>query len=40
MGRGKVDLKWARAHHSLWVEKVEKNRPKDISGGPAVTPAE
>lgn len=40
MGRGKVDLKWAKAHHSIWVDKVAKNRPKDISGGPSAAPAE
>jgi len=24
MGSGKVDLNWAREHHSLWVEELEK----------------
>ena len=31
MGRGKVDLNWAKSHHSIWVDKVAKNRPQDIS---------
>jgi formate dehydrogenase subunit gamma len=31
MGRGKVDLNWAKSHHSLWVEKVAQARPDDIS---------
>lgn len=40
MGRGTVDLNWAKEHHSVWVEKVARKRPKDISGGPAPAPAE
>jgi formate dehydrogenase subunit gamma len=31
MGRGKVDLNWAKSHHSIWVDKVAKSRPQDIS---------
>ena len=40
MGRGKVDLNWARSHHNLWVDKIAKTRPQDISGGRAPAPAE
>ena len=40
MGRGRVDLNWAKEHHSIWVEKVAKNRPGDIQGAPATQPAE
>jgi formate dehydrogenase subunit gamma len=37
MGTGKVDVNWARQHHSLWLEKeVKKGR---VQGG-AVAPAE
>jgi formate dehydrogenase subunit gamma len=32
MGNGKVDLNWAKSHHNLWVDKVAKTRPVDISG--------
>jgi formate dehydrogenase subunit gamma len=31
MGRGRVDLNWAKEHHSLWVDRIMKRRPKDIS---------
>jgi formate dehydrogenase subunit gamma len=34
MGKGKVDLNWAKEHHSVWVDKVAKNNPEAISGGP------
>jgi len=42
MGSGEVDLAWARAHHSVWVEKQQ---AKNASGpqlgrGAAATPAE
>lgn len=44
MGRGKVDLNWAKSHHSIWVDKVAKNRPQDITqniaGGRAPAAAE
>ena len=37
MGKGEVDLNWARQHHSLWLEKeIKKGR---VSGG-GVAPAE
>ncbi|NNG04479.1 MAG: formate dehydrogenase subunit gamma [Inquilinus sp.] len=28
MGSGQVDRNWAREHHSLWVEEVERGEPK------------
>jgi formate dehydrogenase subunit gamma len=39
MGKGSVDLNWAKEHHSVWVEKVAKNNPEAISGR-AAAPAE
>lgn len=39
MGKGSVDLNWAKEHHSVWVEKVAKNNPEAISGR-ASAPAE
>lgn len=38
MGSGEVDLNWARAHHSLWVEEEEKKG--GVHGGPKLQPAE
>jgi formate dehydrogenase subunit gamma len=35
MGRGEVDVNWARQHHSLWLEQ---EAAKGRVGGPA--PAE
>ncbi len=32
MGTGKVDVNWAREHHSLWVDKVATSNPDAISG--------
>jgi cytochrome b subunit of formate dehydrogenase len=26
MGSGRVDLNWARQHHVLWVEELERKR--------------
>lgn len=40
MGRGEVDLNWAKEHHGVWVDKVALSRPQDISGGRAPSPAE
>ncbi len=40
MGKGQVDLNWAKEHHSIWVDKVAMKRPQDISGGRAPAPAE
>ncbi|MGI9482599.1 MAG: formate dehydrogenase subunit gamma [Hyphomicrobiales bacterium] len=30
MGEGRVDLSWAKEHHSLWVEKLEKEGNLDL----------
>lgn len=30
MGSGRVDLNWAKEHHSLWVEKLEKDGELDL----------
>jgi formate dehydrogenase subunit gamma len=41
MGRGEVDLTWAREHHSLWAEQQQREiRGRDDSAGPAGVPAE
>jgi formate dehydrogenase subunit gamma len=42
MGSGEVDLGWARAHHSAWVEKQEAKAglPPASRGGVSATPAE
>jgi formate dehydrogenase subunit gamma len=42
MGSGKVDLGWARAHHSVWVEKQQAKTASgpQLTRGPAATPAE
>jgi formate dehydrogenase subunit gamma len=40
MGKGSVDLNWAKEHHSVWVDKVAKNHPEAISGGTRPSPAE
>ncbi|KPF68470.1 formate dehydrogenase [Bosea sp. AAP35] len=38
MGSGEVDLNWAKAHHSLWVEEeIEKGQ---VNPGPRLQPAE
>ena len=37
MGSGDVDLNWAKEHHSLWVEEVQK---KSDAGPKSATPAE
>jgi formate dehydrogenase subunit gamma len=35
MGSGKVDVNWAKEHHSLWVEKtLEANKPERGRGAP------
>jgi formate dehydrogenase subunit gamma len=39
MGRGTVDLNWAKSHHSIWVEKVAKTHPENITGRPGVAPS-
>ncbi len=35
MGTGRVDLNWAKEHHSIWVDKVAMKRPEDISSARA-----
>ena len=36
MGKGEVDVNWARQHHSLWLEKqAEKGRVPSGSVAPA-----
>ena len=42
MGSGKVDLNWAREHHSLWVEEQEGRASRPPEGGAegATAPAE
>lgn len=39
MGSGEVDLNWAKAHHSLWVEE-EVRKGHVAPGGPTLQPAE
>ncbi len=41
MGRGEVDLNWAREHHSLWLsEEGAATGPNEMRRQPAATPAE
>lgn len=40
MGSGKVDLNWAREHHSLWVEEEERKRAAAPAAPSAPAPAE
>ncbi|UIJ73180.1 formate dehydrogenase subunit gamma [Aurantimonas sp. HBX-1] len=40
MGSGKVDLGWARTHHSLWVEEEQAKTAKGAQLRPDATPAE
>ena len=40
MGSGKVDLAWARAHHSLWVEEEQAKTAKGPQPVPTTQPAE
>jgi formate dehydrogenase subunit gamma len=40
MGNGEVDLTWARAHHSVWVEEEQAHRRARDSDGPVSIPAE
>lgn len=37
MGKGEVDLNWAREHHSLWVEEIE--RKESATAEPDTRPA-
>ncbi len=36
MGSGQVDLNWAKAHHSAWVDDEMKKARNAIAGGPGV----
>jgi len=40
MGSGKVDLNWAKEHHSLWVKDVQKGEPPRAPTGAQQQPAE
>jgi formate dehydrogenase subunit gamma len=40
MGRGEVDLTWAREHHSLWAEQQQLRVHRDDIAGRAGAPAE
>ena len=40
MGSGEVDLAWARAHHSLWLEEEHPPVVREGRGGAAGVPAE
>jgi formate dehydrogenase subunit gamma len=31
MGRGTIDLNWAREHHNLWLEEEEATRRADVA---------
>jgi formate dehydrogenase subunit gamma len=35
MGKGDVDINWAREHHSLWVEEVESGKTGPVAAQPA-----
>jgi formate dehydrogenase subunit gamma len=40
MGRGEVDLNWAKDHHDLWLAQQLTKRPELERGQPSATPAE
>ncbi len=40
MGTGKVDVNWAKEHHSVWVENVEARAPSTLGTPPRAAPAE
>lgn len=40
MGKGDVDLNWAKEHHSLWVEEVQANAGEKITPAKGTQPAE
>ena len=40
MGSGEVDLAWARAHHSVWVEKQQAKTASGPQLGTRAAPAE
>jgi formate dehydrogenase subunit gamma len=40
MGKGEVDLNWAKEHHSLWVEEVQAKASERAPPAKGVQPAE
>jgi formate dehydrogenase subunit gamma len=40
MGKGDVDLNWAKEHHSLWVDEVQANEAEKITPAKGAQPAE
>ncbi|MBO0752357.1 MAG: formate dehydrogenase subunit gamma, partial [Bradyrhizobiaceae bacterium] len=41
MGKGTVDLNWAKEHHSLWIEQQQaRTGAGQLQGQPSATPAE
>ncbi len=40
MGKGEVDLNWAKEHHSLWVEEVQAEKTDSAHPKATATPAE
>src|SRR5262249_4395264 len=40
MGSGKVDVNWAKQHHSVWFEKESVNAPADGAPDGHMAPAE
>jgi formate dehydrogenase subunit gamma len=40
MGKGTVDLNWAKEHHSLWLEEQARTGPGRVSAQPTAAPAE
>jgi formate dehydrogenase subunit gamma len=40
MGRGTVDLNWAREHHSLWLDEEGARTRTDPSPQPTAAPGE
>ena len=40
MGTGKVDVNWAKEHHSVWAEKVEAHATSALEPTPRAAPAE
>ncbi|KIN71954.1 formate dehydrogenase subunit gamma [Sulfitobacter guttiformis] len=40
MGKGDVDLNWAKEHHSLWVDEVQANQIEKITPAKGTQPAE
>ena len=41
MGKGTVDLNWAKEHHNLWLEEEgARTGPDQMQRQPSATPAE